>query len=78
MDNYRFSICSIYTTFPVKKNPNSFHAVHILLEDLFDLEHHFYPFLSAGYNYSETRNIKHLKRTLYPCLTGSLLSDMGM
>lgn len=42
MDNYRFSICSIYTTFPVKKSPNSFHAVHILLEDLFDLEHHFY------------------------------------
>lgn len=42
MDNYRFSICSIYTTFPVKKKPTSFHAEYILLEDLFDLQHHFY------------------------------------
>lgn len=41
MDNSRFSIRSIYTTFPVKK-PHSCHAEYILLEGLFDLKHHFY------------------------------------
>lgn len=43
MDNYSFSFCGIYTTFTVKKkNHRSFHADYILLENLFDLQHHFY------------------------------------
>lgn len=44
MGNYRFPICSIYTTFPgkKKKDNNQFHAEYILLEDLSDLQHHFY------------------------------------
>lgn len=45
MGNYRLPICSIYTTFPgkkKKKDNNQFHAEYILLEDLSDLQHHFY------------------------------------
>lgn len=43
MDNYRFSIIlSAVFIQPFQLKKHSFHAEYILLEDLCDLQHHFY------------------------------------